>query len=122
MREINRINTEYFYHSLSETISFQPSGGKTASLFFMTSDNKYVIKEISKTEFKMFYSFCNDYLTFLQENYNQNRKSLLCLIFAMFKIRRKRFIVMENCQYFVPNTRNEIIKYDLKGSTLNRFN
>ena len=28
---------------------------------------------------------------------------------------------MENCQYFISNPKNEVIIYDLKGSTLNRF-
>lgn len=121
LRESNKINIEYFYHSLSEIQNFQTSGGKTNSSFFITYDSKYVVKKISKTEFKMFKSFCQDYLSFLQELQLQNKKSFLCLIFGLFKIKRQKFIVMENCNYFIQNPQNETLVYDLKGSTIRRF-
>lgn len=69
----------------------------------------------------MFQSFCQDYLTFLQELQIQNKKSFLCLIFGLFKIKRQRFIVMENCNYFVQSPQNQTLVYDLKGSTIRRF-
>ena len=121
LRKLYRINLEYFFHSISEIQNFNPSGGKTDADFFMTKDKKYVAKEINSTEFKSFLKFCPDYITYLTEIHNSNRKSLLCLIFALFKVNKKYYIIMENLYFFIKNEENIVKTYDLKGSELNRL-
>ena len=121
LRKLYRINLEYFFHSISEIKNFNPSGGKTDADFFMTHDKKYIAKEINSTEFKSFLKFCPDYITYLTEIHNSNRKSLLCLIFALFKVNKKCYIIMENLNFFIKDDTNIMKTYDLKGSELNRL-
>ena len=118
LRKKAKIGVEYYYSSLSETLSFKPSGGKTGATFYITNDKKYVIKEISGREMKNFLTFFPNYYSHIAESLTFSKPSFICLIFGAFKIRGKRYIVMENLQYFSDGT---LKSYDIKGSELNRF-
>jgi hypothetical protein len=43
-------------------------GGCSGEFFFFTSDNKWILKTISKVELEMFSSSCENYFAYLEEN------------------------------------------------------
>ena len=96
------------------------SQGKSGSFFFFTHDNKYLIKTMTKEEFKTFMKFITDYYIHCMK-YNN---SLIAKILGVFKLKLPditpmRFFVMENA---IQNTNKEnLFKiYDLKGSIVHR--
>ena len=121
LRQKYKISLEYFIHSLSSAMPLSTTGGKTGSAFFVTTDQKYVIKEIAGPEFKHFKKFGLDFINYMLENSTENSQSLICRIYGFFKVNKSKFVVMENLSYFVGNPTNRIFRYDLKGSERNRF-
>jgi 1-phosphatidylinositol-4-phosphate 5-kinase len=110
--------------------NFQPlaeliSSGKSGSFFYYTSDGKFVLKTISRAEFKFIKRILKEYHTYLT---NENTESIISKIYGLHKIifyRKKTakthkkiyFAIMNN----VFHTSMKIDKrYDLKGSTQGR--
>ena len=104
------------FSSLTELFS----SGKSGSFFYYTADAKFMLKTISKNEFRLTKRVLKNYFTHM----NSNEESLLTRIFGLHKMifTRKNnqhdkpiyFCVMNN----VFNTSKEInIRFDLKGST-----
>lgn len=116
-----KIEDDYFMHSLSQISNFNPSGGQTQTSFFITRDNKYVIKEVGKREFGYFMDFCLDYVKYMFENSSSKSPSFLCRIYGVFKSDKRFFVVMENLNYYIDDLTKTTKNYDLKGSELNRF-
>lgn len=107
------------FKSLSELCS----SGKSGSFFYYTADGKYMLKTISKTEFKFFKSILRNYYYHIEKN----DETMITRIYGLHKMiffRKNRktektiyFSIMNN----VFNTSKEIHKrYDLKGSTQGR--
>ena len=97
------------------------STGKSGSLFYYTRDGRFIVKTISKKEYK----FLKKILTSYYNHIKNNPLSLLPKFLGCYKLIRKRnkkkyniyFIVMIN----VFATSNHIDKrYDLKGSKIGR--
>ena len=97
------------------------STGKSGSLFYYTRDGRFIVKTISKKEYKFLKKILVDYYNHLKEN----PLSLLPKFLGCYKLIRERkkkkyniyFIVMIN----VFATSNHIDKrYDLKGSKIGR--
>jgi 1-phosphatidylinositol-3-phosphate 5-kinase len=110
------------------------TGGKTKSKFYRSFDDKYVFKEIKKSEFKMFIEFAPSYFDYLCKSFFHNYPCALCKILGAFKIKvttykggtqkitKKHIYITENLNFGIkPEDEPHIIRYDLKGSTLNRF-
>ncbi|KAF4657795.1 hypothetical protein FOL47_008296 [Perkinsus chesapeaki] len=93
--------------------------GKSGSIFWFTSDSKYLLKSISRKESILLQNIAGDYL----KHFIKNSNSILCRFFALFKIklqgfkRSTRFVVMNNIFGGLSCQR----KYDLKGTTEDRF-
>ena len=95
------------------------SAGKSGSVFFISSDDRYIIKTMRKLGMKALLKMLPKYYRHMQEN----EDSLLTKFFGVFSVKPKagrkvRFIVMRNlfCDSLeIHDT------YDLKGSTLGRF-
>ena len=107
------------FNSLSELWS----SGKSGSFFYYTADAKYMLKTISKNEFKFFKSILKNYYNHIESN----DETMITRIFGLHKMiffRKNRktekvlyFWIMNN----VFHTAKEIHKrYDLKGSTQGR--
>ena len=97
------------------------STGKSGSLFYYTRDGRFIVKTISKKEYKFLKKILASYYNHLKDN----PRSLLPKFLGCYKLIRKRkkkkyniyFIVMIN----VFATANHIDKrYDLKGSRIGR--
>jgi 1-phosphatidylinositol-4-phosphate 5-kinase len=98
------------------------SSGKSGSFFYYTSDGKFVLKTISRAEFKFIKIILRDYHSYLTMD---NPESIISKIYGLHKIifyRKKTtrshkkvyFAIMNN----VFHTHMKIDKrYDLKGST-----
>jgi 1-phosphatidylinositol-3-phosphate 5-kinase len=79
-----------FIQSLIDTIHWSDvTGGKTKSKFYKTFDDKYVFKEIKKSEFKMFLEFAPQYFDYLCSSFFHNYPCALCKILGAFKITTK---------------------------------
>lgn len=107
------------FNSLSELCS----SGKSGSFFYYTADAKYMLKTISKAEFKFFKRILKNYYYHIENN----DSTLITRIYGFHKMmffgknrkteRKLYFCIMNN----IFHTSREIHKrYDLKGSTQGR--
>eukprot|EP00946_MAST-07B_sp_MAST-7B-sp1_P000503 g503.t1 len=105
--------------SLCETplLGSDAGAGASGSLFFLSSDNRYVIKSLPKGELDKLRSILRGY----HHHMHKHPNSLLPRFFGLYKLQVKkkwmRIVVMNNAfdtQLFVHQ------KYDLKGSTVSR--
>ncbi|EFC50642.1 phosphatidylinositol-4-phosphate 5-kinase [Naegleria gruberi] len=97
--------------SLSERLT----DGKSGNFFFYTNNGRFLCKTISTSEFETALVFLSQYYTYL----HRNRNTLLTRIYGLHRINDTYFIVMGNAF----DTQLPIDKiYDLKGSTIGRFN
>ena len=106
------------------------SGGKSKSDFFKTFDERFVIKCISKFEFKMFTEMCVQYFLHNYKYLFHKMPSAMAKIVGAFKIIKKSSnkniekiycVVMENLSYNLLKPNINLKIYDLKGSRLNRY-
>ena len=104
-----------------QTLAELCSSGKSGSFFYYTADGKFVLKTISRTEFKFLKRILQPYHQYLT---SENPESIMSKVFGVHKVifyRKKGkkskkiyFVIMSN----VFNTHKKIDKrYDLKGST-----
>ncbi|CDW73973.1 phosphatidylinositol-4-phosphate 5-kinase family protein [Stylonychia lemnae] len=104
------------YQSLYELCS----SGKSGSLFYYTEDQKYMIKTISRDEFKKLKEILKQYYNHIK----QNPSTLITRFFGLHKvswkvqaiIHKKYLVVMNN----IFKSFDVGIRFDLKGSTQGR--
>ncbi|XP_050073335.1 putative 1-phosphatidylinositol 3-phosphate 5-kinase [Anopheles maculipalpis] len=125
-QEAMEIVRKMFARSLSKSVRWEARGGKSGSKFSKTVDDRFVLKEMSRTDLTIFENFAPNYFEYLQRCMRLKHITLLAKIFGVFKITIKRkdnttvenaVLVMENL--FCGKDINE--KYDLKGSDRNRL-
>lgn len=114
-----------FARSLSSSIKWEARGGKSGSKFSKTSDDRFILKEMSKQDVGEFEKFAPHYFEYVNNCIQQKIPTLLAKIFGVFKIiiKKKEFaceksvLVIENlfCNLKISH------KYDLKGSERNRL-
>ncbi|KAH9982757.1 hypothetical protein BGW80DRAFT_1264842 [Lactifluus volemus] len=118
--------------SLARCVKWNASGGKSGSAFLKTLDDRFIAKEMSRTEFQTMETFAPSYFAYMSSAVSANRPTLLAKVFGCYKISFKKssqdksngrlkstqmnLIVMENLFY----DRRFFKIYDLKGSTRNR--
>ena len=97
--------------------------GRSLSFDDTTTDDRFVVKEISRTELESFLIFAPSYFTYLENQ--EEGQSAFAKLFALFRIERKdangkvtktNLVVMDNVLYgsFCTHV------FDLKGSMRNR--
>eukprot|EP00002_Diphylleia_rotans_P017157 TRINITY_DN3327_c0_g1_i1.p1 TRINITY_DN3327_c0_g1~~TRINITY_DN3327_c0_g1_i1.p1 ORF type:complete len:357 (+),score=65.62 TRINITY_DN3327_c0_g1_i1:78-1148(+) len=96
-----------------------PTPGKSGALFYLSQDNRFVIKTISKRESKFLRMIMPDYHRHFLENPNH----LLTRFYGHFRIstakgRGIRMVIMNN---ILQTTKDIHERYDLKGSKYGRF-
>lgn len=113
--------------SLSRCVKWDSQGGKSGSAFLKTRDDRFVVKQLSRTELDGFSKFAPQYFTYLADCKAQARPTTLTKIFGYFRIGFKNthtgkgvkldLVVMENLLY----GRHVDKIFDLKGSTRHRL-
>lgn len=125
---LQSIGTEQMIRNLMKsklnTLNYQCSSGKSGSFFYYTSDGRFLLKTMTRTEFKFLKKILRKYYEYILDN----PRTLITKFFGLHKIwpktKRKRdrgskfyFLIMEN----IFNTQQEIhTRYDIKGSLYKR--
>ena len=115
-----------FIQSLSRCVKWDSKGGKSGSNFLKTLDNRYILKELSKTELESFVSIAPFYFKYMSQSTFNTLTTAIAKIFGFYqveirnsvngKIFKMDFLIMENL--FFNRTTTRI--FDLKGSMRNR--
>lgn len=115
-----------FARSLCRSVVWEARGGKSGSKFSKTIDDRFVLKEMSKTDISIFENFAPNYFEYLTQCSMKQQPTLLAKIFGVFKVtvrkkdnttHEKTVLVMEN----LFCNREIVEKFDLKGSLRNRM-
>ncbi len=129
---------QLFAASISRCRRWDSQGGKSNAYFAKSRDNRWVIKQLSKTERQSFLELAPNYLKFLATSVRKGRDTCLGKIVGAFQVMIKPsgsqsnvspgqpytkegvidFIIMENMFY------GRVVQriYDLKGSERSRYN
>ncbi|CAB9522040.1 Putative 1-phosphatidylinositol-3-phosphate 5-kinase FAB1C [Seminavis robusta] len=116
-----------YVQSLSSAFSWAASGGKSGASFARTSDDRFVIKCISRTELQMFLDCAPAYFEYLSKAFFHGLPTVLCKIVGVYQIgyhnretgkrSMEQVAVMQNIFYDRKISR----VFDLKGSLRGRF-
>ncbi|KAH8480245.1 hypothetical protein Peur_062881 [Populus x canadensis] len=114
--------------SLSRCKNWDAKGGKSKSFFAKTLDDRFIIKEIKKTEFESFVKFAPHYFKYMNESFELGNQTCLAKVLGIYQVilRQKKsgkeikhdLMVMENLTF----GRNITRQYDLKGALHARYN
>lgn len=75
-----------FARSLCRSIRWDAKGGKSGSKFSKTLDDRFVLKEMSKTEVTIFENFAPNYFEYISQCQSNSQPTLLAMIFGVFKV------------------------------------
>ncbi|RWR95855.1 1-phosphatidylinositol-3-phosphate 5-kinase FAB1B [Cinnamomum micranthum f. kanehirae] len=115
-----------FIRSLSRCKKWGAQGGKSNVFFAKTLDDRFIIKEVTKTELESFIKFAPEYFKYLSESIETGCPTCLAKILGIYQVTSKHpkkesrmdVLVMENLLF----GRNIVRLYDLKGSSRSRYN
>ncbi|KAL4393345.1 hypothetical protein HN51_021252 [Arachis hypogaea] len=117
-----------YIRSLSRCKKWKAQGGKSNVFFAKTLDDRFVIKQVTKTELESFIKFGPGYFKYLSESIGSGSPTCLAKILGIYQITSKHLkggkeskmdvLVMENLLFRRTVTR----LYDLKGSSRSRYN
>ncbi|GLU06835.1 hypothetical protein SLE2022_238250 [Rubroshorea leprosula] len=114
--------------SLSRCKKWDAKGGKSKSFFAKTLDDRFIIKEIKKTEYDSFQMFAPHYFKYMHQSFESGNQTCLAKVLGIYQViirqtkigkeSRHDLMVMENLTF----GRNITRQYDLKGALHARFN
>ncbi|XVE88557.1 hypothetical protein DITRI_Ditri19aG0078700 [Diplodiscus trichospermus] len=117
-----------FVRSLSRCKKWGAQGGKSNVFFAKTLDDRFIIKQVTKTELESFIKFAPGYFKYLSESISSRSPTCLAKILGIYQVMAKQLrggkesrinvLVMENLLFRRSVTR----LYDLKGSSRSRYN
>ncbi|KAK3037574.1 hypothetical protein RJ639_030757, partial [Escallonia herrerae] len=111
-----------FIRSLSRCKRWTAQGGKSNVFFAKSLDERFIIKQVTKTELDSFEEFAPDYFKYLADSLNSGSPTCLAKVIVKHskggKESKMDLMVMENLFY----RRNISRVYDLKGSARSRYN
>ncbi|KAL6651680.1 hypothetical protein ACP70R_010605 [Stipagrostis hirtigluma subsp. patula] len=110
--------------SLSRCKKWDAQGGKSKAFFAKTMDDRFIIKQIKKTEFKSFVEFAPDYFKHVYHSLDTGSQTCLAKILGIYQVKQIRhgkeikidLMVMENLLFGHNVSRT----YDLKGAIFSR--
>ncbi|XP_074588886.1 1-phosphatidylinositol-3-phosphate 5-kinase FAB1B-like isoform X2 [Curcuma longa] len=117
-----------FIRSLSRCKKWGAQGGKSNVFFAKSLDDRFIIKQVSKTELESFIKFAPEYFKYLTESIRTGSPTCLAKILGIYQVVVKSskggketkmdVLVMENLLF------GRCVKwlYDLKGSLRSRYN
>lgn len=129
MRRTIMDGDESFIHSLSRSIPWRASGGKSGSNFSKTRDNRFFLKQMSPREVQSFTEFAPHYIQYVTACHRNNEVTTLAKIVGVYRVEHDKhnssarspncedILVIENLFCGQPLTQ----VYDLKGSIRNRL-
>ncbi|KAE8684539.1 putative 1-phosphatidylinositol-3-phosphate 5-kinase FAB1D-like isoform X3 [Hibiscus syriacus] len=114
--------------SLSHCKNWDAKGGKSKSFFAKTLDDRFIIKEIKKTEYESFEKFGLHYFKYMNQSFDSGSQTCLAKVLGIYQVivrqpktgkemSRHDLMVMENLAF----GRNLTRLYDLKGALHARF-
>uniref|UniRef100_A0A7N0UCP9 1-phosphatidylinositol-3-phosphate 5-kinase n=2 Tax=Kalanchoe fedtschenkoi TaxID=63787 RepID=A0A7N0UCP9_KALFE len=117
-----------FISSLCRCEKWRAQGGKSNVYFARSLDERFIIKQVTKTELDSFEEFAPDYFKYLTESLSSRGPTCLAKVLGIYQVTTQNLqggkeskmdlIVMENLFY---NRKISRI-YDLKGSARSRYN
>ncbi|XP_021727305.1 putative 1-phosphatidylinositol-3-phosphate 5-kinase FAB1C [Chenopodium quinoa] len=117
-----------FVRSLSRCRRWSAQGGKSNVYFAKSMDERFIIKQVTKTELESFQEFAAEYFKYLNDSLDSGSPTCLAKVLGIFQVTVKHLkggretkmdlMVMENLFY----KRNISKIYDLKGSSRSRYN
>ncbi|OVA08293.1 FYVE zinc finger [Macleaya cordata] len=117
-----------FVRSLSRCKKWGAQGGKSNVFFAKSLDDRFIIKQVTKTELESFIKFAPAYFKYLSESIGTRSPTCLAKILGIYQVTSKHLkggkeykmdvLVMENLLF----KRNVTRLYDLKGSSRSRYN
>ncbi|KAJ7345305.1 hypothetical protein JRQ81_001255 [Phrynocephalus forsythii] len=127
MREVILGSSEEdFIRSLSHSLPWQARGGKSGAAFYVTEDDRFILKQMPRLEVQSFLDFAPHYFTYITNAVQQKKPTALAKILGVYRIGYKNsqnntekkldLLVMENLFY----GRKMAQVFDLKGSLRNR--
>lgn len=118
---------EQFKKLLWSCMPWSAPGGKSGSTFLKTVNDQFILKEMSKLELQSFLSIADDYFSYIEKSYHDNKPSLLSIIFGIYRIVYTDSTTKSSSEYYFMVMRNLFYKrnisqrFDLKGSVRNRL-
>ncbi|XP_077997927.1 1-phosphatidylinositol 3-phosphate 5-kinase-like [Glandiceps talaboti] len=117
---------EAYIRSLSHCIQWIARGGKSGSTFLKTSDDRFILKQMSRLEVQSFSEFAPHYFQYVQISSEDKKPIALAKILGVYRVgfrnsqtnntMKQDLLVMENLFY----GRKMAQVFDLKGSVRNR--
>ncbi|KAI6677126.1 hypothetical protein NL676_037922 [Syzygium grande] len=117
-----------FVRSLSRCRRWSAQGGKSNVYFAKSMDERFIIKQVTKTELESFEEFAPEYFKYLTESISSGSPTCLAKVLGLYQVTVKSLrggkemkmdlMVMENL--FFKRSISRV--YDLKGSARARYN
>ncbi|XP_057962496.1 putative 1-phosphatidylinositol-3-phosphate 5-kinase FAB1C isoform X2 [Malania oleifera] len=117
-----------FVRSLSRCKTWRAEGGKSKVYFARSLDERFIIKQVTKTELDSFEEFAPEYFKYLTDSLDSGSPTCLAKILGIYQVTVKYLkggketkmdlMVMENL--FFKRCISRV--YDLKGSARSRYN
>ncbi|XP_071716617.1 1-phosphatidylinositol-3-phosphate 5-kinase FAB1B-like [Rutidosis leptorrhynchoides] len=116
-----------YIRSLSRCKKWGAQGGKSNVFFAKTLDDRFIIKQVTKTELESFIKFAPAYFKYLTESIGTGSPTCLAKILGIYQVTKQMkggketkmdVLIMENLLF----GRNLSRLYDLKGSSRSRYN
>ncbi|KAL6007612.1 hypothetical protein ACLOJK_033111 [Asimina triloba] len=117
-----------FIRSLSRCKRWSAQGGKSNVYFAKTLDERFIVKQVTKTELESFEEFAPEYFRYLMDSINTGSPTCLAKVLGIYQVCVKHLkggrevkmdlMVMENL--FFGRSISRV--YDLKGSARSRYN
>lgn len=108
---------DYMYSLCNESLIELSSSGASGSLFYVSSDDEYIIKTVQHKEAEFLQKLLPGYFM----NLNQNKRTSLPKFYGLYCVQAAgkniRIVVMNN---LLPSAVRMHLKFDLKGSTYKR--
>lgn len=108
---------DYMYSLCKDPLIELSNSGASGSLFYVSSDDEYIIKTVQHKEAEFLQKLLPGYFM----NLNQNKRTLLPKFYGLYCVqaggKNIRILVMNN---LLPSAVQMHLKYDLKGSTYKR--
>ncbi|XP_028280966.1 phosphatidylinositol 4-phosphate 5-kinase type-1 alpha isoform X2 [Parambassis ranga] len=108
---------DYLYSLCNEPLIELSNSGASGSLFYVSSDDEFIIKTVQHKEAEFLQKLLPGYFM----NINQNKRTLLPKFYGLYCVqaggKNIRIVVMNN---LLPRIIPMHLKYDLKGSTYKR--
>ncbi|XP_067468825.1 phosphatidylinositol 4-phosphate 5-kinase type-1 alpha-like isoform X1 [Thunnus thynnus] len=108
---------DYMYSLCNESLIELSNSGASGSLFYVSSDDEYIIKTVQHKEAEFLQKLLPGYFM----NLNQNKRTSLPKFYGLYCVQAAgkniRIVVMNN---LLPSAVRMHLKFDLKGSTYKR--